>query len=280
MKNAVKRATELSPTMLKLSDIEIRPDMQVRVELDQDTVDEYAQHLDDGGELEPIHVFENDPPKNGDAPKPPVFAVDAHHRIGAYLKAERTKIPAFIHRGEEFEALEMAIQRNCHHGLRMGRQDKYKAVKMAIENAVLRRKSNKYLAQLCGVSPTFIARFREGKIRITGSGPRKKSARAPKEPVTTAGDPGAHDQTDVEAADERMDNVATWLKTGLCDPPMLLNVLNKSKKFRFVMIPRTDLKIVVMQGGAFLKEMSVEELMVREGKIEITIPADGEEAPV
>lgn len=279
MKEAIKRATELSPTMIKISDIEVRPGMQVRVEVDQDTVDEYAQHLDDGGELEPIHVFENEPAKNGDASRAPYYGADCYHRLAAHQKAERTKILAFIHQGEEFEALEMAIRNNCHHGLRMGRADKYKAVKMALENKVLRRKSNKYLAQMCGVSPTFVQRFREGKIRVTGSGPRKKSVREPKEKPVTAGDPNAHEPTSLDEADERTNNLKMWLKAGFMDWDGVLNVLHTvEKRMKFLAIPKKDIKLVVMQGGTFVKEILVDDIVCREGKLELTIPAE-EEVP-
>lgn len=278
MKPKAKRATDLSPVMIKISDIEIRENLQVRAEMNDDVVDEYAQHLDEGGELDPIDVFENEPAKNGESPKPPYVGADLRHRLAAYIKAERTKIPAFIHIGEEFEALELAIYKNAHHGHPMDRRSKYRAVKLALENVQLRRRKNKQLAQMCGVSPTFIARMRDGKVRVEGSGPRKKATRQPREKVTTAGDPNAHEQTDLEAADERMENVSGWLKTGLCDPPMLLNVLNKSKKYRFIMIPRSDLKLVVMQGGAFLKEIEVGDLAMRDGKLELTIAA-GEDVP-
>jgi hypothetical protein len=279
MKNIAKR--ERSPVMVKMTDIAILPEFQVRHVIDEDVVAEYSQHLDDGGELDPIHIFENDLPVNGDGGKqPPNYLAEGFHRYKAHEKSGRTKIPAFIHTGESFQALELAIQTNCHHGHPMDRQSKYKAVKMALENTQLRRRSNKALAQLCGVSPTFVQRMREGKIRVDGAGPRKRAVRAPKEPVTTAGDPGAHEQTDVEAADERMDQLHDWLKTGLADPPMILNTLNRSKKYKFIgLFPKVNPTVVVMQGGTFLREVTIQDITVREGKIEITV-AEGEEAPV
>ena len=277
MKTASKRATELTPVMLKISDIEIRENLQVRAEMNDDVVDEYAQLLDDGGELDPIDVFENDAPKNGDGPRASHYVAEGNHRLGAYLKAQRTKIPAFIHVGEEFQALELAIQKNCHHGFPMDRKSKYKAVKMALECAPLRRRSNKALAGLCGVSPTFVQRMREGKVRVDGSGPRKKSKREPKEPsavTTTAGDPGAHVQTSVEASEERMANLREWLTTGVVDPSTVLNTLNRSKQHKFIGFPRKDLMVAILKEGKFLTEVKADDVSFKNGKLELTIAAN------
>jgi len=280
LKRAAKKR-EASPVMLKLSDIQVRPEFQVRQAIDDDIVAEYARHLDDGGELDPIHVFENDlPPSEGSDKQPPNYLCEGFHRYKAYEKVGRTKILAFVHSGEPFEALELAIQTNCHHGHPMDRQSKYKAVKMALENTQLRRRSNKALASLCGVSPTFITRMREGKIRVTGAGPRKKAATkraaaSPSAVTTTAGDPGAHEPTAVESADDRMTTMKSWLKAGFADWPMFLDCLHQvEKKMRFIGFPKKDITVVVMQDGKFVKEMVVSDLFTKEGKVEIHLEPD------
>lgn len=281
---AKPKVTDRVPDMIRISDIEIRPDFQVRVTIEADTVDEYASHLDEGGELDPIHIFENEKAGKDDVVKLPYYNSDGFHRIEAYKKAQRGKIPAIIHSGEEHEALELAIEKNSHHGHQMTNADKRKAVKMALENPVLRRRSNTALARMCGTSPTFITRMRDGKVKPEGSGPRKKNKRAQRElPISTrvGGEPEA-EETSVTSAEERMTNLKTWLKGGFVDFPMVLDMLRAvEKKHAFLGVPKDKhgIKVVVIQGGEFIKESVVEDVVVKNGALEITI-AKEEEMPV
>lgn len=283
---AKAKTTDRVADMIRIDQIDRRKDFQVRVTIEADTVDEYAVHLEEGGELDPIHIFESDPAPKGEPEKLPYYTSDGFHRIESYIKAQRTKIPAIIHTGEEFEALELAIQTNCHHGHVMGHADKRKAVKMALDNAVLRRRSNTALARLCGTSPTFIGKMRDGKIKPEGSGPRKKAKRAAsassETPLVTreAGDPAG--ETAVSNADERMMNLKTWLRGSIVDFPMVLELLRSvEKKHVFLAVPKdkAGIKVVVIQGGEFKSETVAEEVTVKNGALELTVSAE-EELPV
>jgi hypothetical protein len=271
-----KRKTDREPVRVKIDSIEIRKDFQVRCVIEQDVVDEYATLLDEGGELDPIHIFESERPKKGEPEKPPYFTSDGFHRIEAYLKAQRDKIPAIIHDGEDWQALELAIDRNAHHGHPLTNADKRKAAKMALDNPILRRCSNTALARLCGTSPAFIDNMRKGKVRVEGAGPRKKAKRKPSTTVVTAGEP----ETTVSAADEKSANLRSWLKSGLIDWPMVLGVLHQiEKKLKFLAVPRKEIVVVFKVGEKTTREEVAEDVQVKGGKLEILLGAGEDLVP-
>ena len=93
---------------------------QIRVEINQDVVAEYAQAMINGDQFPPVDVFV-------DAHAVPHVA-DGQHRVLAALQAGKLTIPANVHEGGLREAILFACGANVNHGLRRTNEDKRKAV--------------------------------------------------------------------------------------------------------------------------------------------------------
>lgn len=97
---------------------------QVREALDDDTIGEYADALQDGARFPPVVVFRA---------KDTVVLADGFHRVQAYRKAGRTEIEADVHQGGQEEALWFALGANRAHGQRLSGNDKRRAIEIAYE---------------------------------------------------------------------------------------------------------------------------------------------------
>lgn len=135
--------------------------LQTRANTNSLYVDELAGHMKAGTKFPPIHVFE----QNGDAWLP-----DGIHRLEGAIQAG-VKILVEFHEGTRAQAIEFGIQANRHHGLRWSKADQKRVIDMAIKE--FGDRSDRWLADLCGVSPTTIGAARK---QVSSSGHLKKSA--------------------------------------------------------------------------------------------------------
>ena len=95
---------------------------QVRSNIDDSVVEEYADALANGTEFPPVVVF-----RTSDAD----LLADGFHRVRAYHKAGRTKIEADVYDGTTEDALWFALGANRAHGHRLSRADKRRAIEFA-----------------------------------------------------------------------------------------------------------------------------------------------------
>lgn len=126
--------------------------MQVRASMSEDVVSEYMEALQDGVEFPPLScVFDGTT----------YWLVDGFHRLEAYRRAGKHEVPISITNGSHGDALKLALGANISHGLRRTNEDKRKAVKVAYENCVElglgENPSARLIAELCGVSNTFVS---------------------------------------------------------------------------------------------------------------------------
>ena len=119
-------------------------------ELHPQTVDDYAEHWQSGGTFSPILVYQD-----GERH----FLADGSHRKAGARKAGLTHIPALVRVGDRLAALEASLRSNHTNAERRSVADKCYAVAKALKEFPDR--SDRMLAEMCGVSPNFVGKQRE-----------------------------------------------------------------------------------------------------------------------
>jgi hypothetical protein len=141
---------------LPLEEILVDPRCQARVELDADTVKEYADALERGDDLPPIDVFAV---QNGDRVER--YVTDGIHRRAAHLALGRSfAVIRQVGYGTMEEAIWTAAAANTKHGLKRSRADKRRAVLLALDTGIGVEQSNAALAAHVGVSDMLVAAVR------------------------------------------------------------------------------------------------------------------------
>lgn len=106
------------------------------------------------------------------------FLVDGFHRyLGAKL-ANRASIQCDVRQGSNREAIHFALSANSRHGLHRTNEDKRKAVAFAISDDEWGKLSSRAIAELCGVSSTFIDSERKS---VANDGQLKPETRSGKD---------------------------------------------------------------------------------------------------
>jgi hypothetical protein len=148
-------STEATPmskvVLLLLDDITVDPELQPREHMDEATIAEYRQALDDGDTLPPGIVF-YDGERN--------WLADGFHRREAHRRAGRTAMPVEIRAGTRRDALLFAASANATHGLKRRDEDKDRQVLMLLRDAEWQGWSDREIARHCRVSPTHVGKLR------------------------------------------------------------------------------------------------------------------------
>jgi len=172
------------PIFIKLDEVK-GSDLQTRVALDEETLQEYAEiYREDEFKMPPVEAMMTDLSDR-------LLLTDGYHRVEAARRAGRTRIRCLLSKGTPTDALKAALKANSAHGLRRTNADKRKALALAWE----RREelfggepSHEALAEACGVSKRTAQRFREGLStmdnvhpceRIGTNGKRYTNAKSP-----------------------------------------------------------------------------------------------------
>ena len=137
--------------LLKIAKLHITNELQARQCLNKDVINDYAEALESGCMLPPVEIVDT---------TSALVLVDGFHRLHAYKQLGRNEIPAVVTKGTNLDALKAAISANAHHGLQRSRQDKAKAVEMALDDFELEALSDREIAEMCSVSHTFVAKQR------------------------------------------------------------------------------------------------------------------------
>ena len=159
-----------------LNRITLETSLQIRQELNQEVVEEYALAMarKPSPPFPPVVLFES----GGK-----YFLADGFHRFRAAAKAGLDRIEAEIHRGSKTDALRFALGANARHGLRLSNADKRRAAALAIHKWP--DLSNRELGKICGCSHNFIREMRAPlelssdssctpAVRIGADGKRRK----------------------------------------------------------------------------------------------------------
>ena len=131
--------------------------IQSRSEINEETVKEYAEAMNEGAAFPPITVF-----RDHDI----YYLADGFHRIAAAKSIGRTEIDAEIVDGNYEDALRFALKANAYHGFRRTNADKHRALEIAWQNRKLlfpgksdHEISSRQLAAISAVSQEFSRRF-------------------------------------------------------------------------------------------------------------------------
>jgi ParB-like chromosome segregation protein Spo0J len=137
---------------LKLSDISIDGDLQIRDAISDEAVADYYDVLRNGGKLPPVVVFY-------DSAK--YHLADGWHRFHAHKKAGFATIDAEVRDGTKRDAQLYALGANDNHGLRRTKADKRKAVLVMLNDVEWSEWSDKNIADQCKVSQPFVSKVRK-----------------------------------------------------------------------------------------------------------------------
>ena len=108
---------------LKVKDITLDRDMQPRLAITQEAVDEYRDRMEEGEAFPPIAVV-----KDGST----LYCVDGWHRVMAAKALKAKAIAAVVTVGTRMDAIWIAAQANLRHGVRRTNADKRRAVALAL----------------------------------------------------------------------------------------------------------------------------------------------------
>lgn len=121
---------------------------QARKSINEDTVVEYAKHIEEGGEFPPIIVFFD---------SVDYHLADGYHRLLATERVGCLTILEEVRVGTSRDALKYALGANSHHGLPRTNADKRNAVEIALNDSEWSRLSTRDIAKLCNVSHNLVA---------------------------------------------------------------------------------------------------------------------------
>jgi hypothetical protein len=109
----------------RLDELELHPELQVRIERDEDTIREYAEIMaDDPDRFPPVDVFEVEGK---------LYLVDGWHRLNAAMTAKLDTIKCRVFTGTMEQAWEFAWGANKTNGRRLTTKDKRHAIEVALQ---------------------------------------------------------------------------------------------------------------------------------------------------
>ena len=125
--------------------------VQSRVELDQFTIDAYAQSMAEEAVFPPVTVFHD-----GTV----YWLADGFHRLEATKQIKKEHIKADVRQGDRRNAILYSIGANTRHGLAPNNADKRRAVEIVLADEAWREWSDRIIAKRCGVSHPLVAKIR------------------------------------------------------------------------------------------------------------------------
>ena len=182
---------------------------QVREELNDATISEYAEALEEGARFPPVVIFRA---KGTD------LLADGFHRVQAYRQAGRSEIEADVYQGGRDKALWFALGANRSHGQRLNGDDKRRAIEIAYR--AWPDISQVRIAAQVGCTPPYVGQVRaqletsfklpdqvvgkDGRRRAATRPSRKKPSESTEESAGTAQDqePGSGTEPHEEAQEK------------------------------------------------------------------------------
>ena len=139
---------------LSLSRIVAHQEVQARVEMNEETIEEYAEAMRKGDKFPPVIVFSDD---DGGS----YWLADGFHRYHAAKQiANKWALQAEIRTGVKREAILYAVAANASHGLRRSREDKRNSVLKLLKDKEWSQWSDREIARQCRVSQPFVSKLR------------------------------------------------------------------------------------------------------------------------
>jgi hypothetical protein len=144
--------------VIELSRIRIDGGTQSRAEINQTTVEEYAEAIRTGASLPPVTLF-----FDGSN----YWLADGFHRYHGARLAGLTAIHEEITPGTQREAILFSLSANSNHGLRRSNADKRRAVQTLLDDSEWCAWSDHELARRCAVSVSFVGDVRRAHCSPT-----------------------------------------------------------------------------------------------------------------
>ena len=117
--------------VLDRNDINIVPEMQMRAEVNNETVEQYAENIHEILKEHPLKVAIVEDERGNEA----FYLVDGFHRYHASLLADITALEAKVIYCTYAEAVTLAMSANWTNGLRPNNEDAERSIRMLLENA-------------------------------------------------------------------------------------------------------------------------------------------------
>jgi site-specific DNA-methyltransferase (adenine-specific) len=137
---------------LKIDEITLDEQLFTRADgLRQDVIDEYREGIQRGDMFPAVLVFFDGTQ---------YYLVDGFYRYYAYRLEQIETIEAEIHQGSLRDALLFSAAINQKHGVRRTNADKWKAVKILLEDEEWSQWSDNAIAMHCGVAQSFVSKVR------------------------------------------------------------------------------------------------------------------------
>ena len=133
--------------------------LQSRVEVNEETVSEYAEAIEAGADFPPVLVYFDGIN---------YYLTDGYHRVLAHKRAQKVSILCEVAQGTIRDAIFHATGVNADHGMRRTYADKRKAVMTLLDDFEWEGMSNGQISKHCRVSPTFVSDLRKGVGKDTG----------------------------------------------------------------------------------------------------------------
>lgn len=163
---------------LKLIDIRVDGDLQVRAAINDSVVADYYDVLREGGKLPPVVVFFD---------SAQYHLADGYHRYHAHKSAGLALIEADVREGTKRDAMLYALGANAEHGFRRTTPDKQKAVTIMLNDMEWGEWSDREIAKQCKVSHPFVAKIRKelgadtDEVKYTRKGKEQTRKKASKD---------------------------------------------------------------------------------------------------
>jgi hypothetical protein len=138
---------------LAISSIRLDGGTQSRAALSRTTVAEYAEAMTGRAVFPPVIVFRDSEGTH--------WLADGFHRVHAAQKNGQSAIKAEVRDGSQRDATLFSVAANATHGLRRTNADKRHAVALLLADAKWTKKSDRWIADTCGVSAPTVAKARE-----------------------------------------------------------------------------------------------------------------------
>lgn len=137
---------------LKIDQIRIDGGTQNRVEINQETVREYAESITEGATFPPVAVFFDGVD---------YWLADGFHRYHAHSHVGALDIDAETITGTQRDAVLYSVGVNATHGLKRSNADKRKAVETLLNDPEWSKWSDREIARQCSVSNHLVANIRK-----------------------------------------------------------------------------------------------------------------------
>lgn len=165
--------------LLDVAEVVIDCGTQVRAEISETTVAQYAEDMTNGDTFPNVICY-----FDGNR----YMLADGFHRFMAFSRAfAGEKIRCEVHKGTRADALKYALSANYSHGLRRSNADKKRSVELAL--AEWPKISDREIARICSVSHNFVSEHRaqlssdDSSTRIGADGKTRKVPAKPAEAV-------------------------------------------------------------------------------------------------